>query len=124
MSLKKTTKRVARGGAMLVALASLAACVPHVTLPVAPYAAPDIVAPGDSIARLARHLAPILHVQRDEPFPLVRIAAVVHPTRPVIGYHLLWQHDVNGQWLPWTKPSDEEIIWVGYDPRTDEATDI
>jgi hypothetical protein len=108
----------------LVTLAALAACVPRVQLPVAPYVAQGIVAPGDSVARLARHLAPVLYVQRDEPFPLVRVAAVVHPTRPVIAYHMLWQHDVNGQWLPWAKPSDEEIVWVGYDPQSGDATDI
>src|SRR3954466_1338818 len=108
----------------LVTLAALAACVPRVQLPVAPYVAQGIVAPGDSVARLARHLAPVLYVQRDEPFPLVRVAAVVHPTRPVIAYHMLWQHDVNGQWLPWAKPSDEEIVWVGYDVQTGDATDI
>jgi hypothetical protein len=102
----------------------LAACVPRVELPVAPYDAPGIVASDDSVARLARALAPTLYVQPDEPFPLVRVAAVVHPTRPVIAYHLLWEHDVNGQWLPWAKPSDEEIVWVGYDPVTRKPTDL
>jgi hypothetical protein len=67
---------------------------------------------------LARALAPVLYVQRDEPFALDRVAAVRHPTRPIIAYHLLWRHDINGQWLPWAMPSDEEIVWVGYDPVT------
>jgi hypothetical protein len=49
---------------------------------------------------------------------------VVHPTRPVIAYHLLWQHDVNGQWIPWAKPSDEEEVWVGYDPVSHAPTDM
>jgi hypothetical protein len=80
--------------------------------------------PGDSIAQLAERLAPTLFVQVDEEFPLVRVAAVVHPTRPIIAYHLLWQHDVNGQWLPWAKPSDEEEVWVGYDPVTQAPTDL
>ncbi|HXT18242.1 MAG TPA: hypothetical protein VN706_21605 [Gemmatimonadaceae bacterium] len=93
-------------------------------LPVAPFTSPAILAPTDSAARLARALAPTLWIQRDEPFPLVRTAAVVHPTKPIVAYHLLWQHDVNGQWLPWAKPSDEEIVWVGYDPATGKATDI
>lgn len=68
--------------------------------------------------RIARSLAPVLYVQRDEPFRLLRVVAVLHPTRPIIAYHLLWSHDVNGQWMPWTKPSDEEVVWVGYDPET------
>lgn len=64
---------------------------------------------------LASALAPVLYVQRDEWFPLERVVAVIHPTRPVIAYHLLWKDDVNGSWIPFTVPTDEEIIWVGYD---------
>jgi hypothetical protein len=40
---------------------------------------------------------------------------VIHPTRSVIAYHLLWRDDAHGAWLPFTKPTDHEIIWVGYD---------
>lgn len=80
---------------------------------------------ADSAAhRLAQSLAPMLYVQRDEPFALLRVVAVLHPSRPVIAYHLLWSHDVNGQWMPWTKPSDEEEVWVGYDSDTHAATDM
>jgi hypothetical protein len=105
-------------------LALAAGCVPRVELPPTPISAPGIVSSTDSIACLAERLAPTLYVQRDEPFPLVRVAAVVHPTRPVVAYHLLWQHDVNGQWLPWAKPSDEEEVWVGYDPATNQPTEM
>ena len=70
----------------------------------------------DSVARLAHTLAPLLYLQRDEWFPLDRAVAVVHPTRPIIGYHLLWHDDVHGAWIPFTVPTDEEIVWVGYDP--------
>lgn len=79
---------------------------------------------ADPAAKLAMQLAPTLFVQRDEPFPLIRVAAVVHPTRPIIAYHLLWEHDVNLQWVPWAKPSDEEVVWVGYDTLTRAATDL
>jgi hypothetical protein len=103
---------------------SAIACTPRIDLPVEPFVAPGIVSPEDSLARLANRLAPTLFVQVDEEFPLVRVAAVVHPSRPVIAYHLLWQHDVNGQWLPWAKPSDEEEVWIGYDPKTGTATDM
>jgi hypothetical protein len=64
---------------------------------------------------LARALAPVLYLQRDETFPLSRAVAIVHPTRRVIAYHLLWRDDVNGAWIPFTVPTDEEVVWVGYD---------
>ena len=64
---------------------------------------------------LARSLAPLLYVQRDEWFPLDRVVAVLNPTRRVIAYHLLWRDDVHGSWIPFTVPTDEEIVWVGYD---------
>lgn len=92
------------------------ACAPRVELPPAPLAPGAAMQGNDRSTRLAVALAPILYVQRDEPFALDRVAAVVHPIRPMVAYHLLWRHDINGQWLPWAKPSDEEIVWVGYDP--------
>ena len=64
---------------------------------------------------LAQTLAPVLYVQRDDWFPLERVVAVIHPVRPVIAYHMLWKDDVNGSWIPFTVPTDEEVIWVGYD---------
>jgi hypothetical protein len=107
-----------------VAAIAMGGCVPRVTLPALPVEVPGLVARGDSLSTLAANLAPTLWIQRDEPFPLLRVVAVVHPTRPVIAYHLLWQHDVNGQWLPWAKPSDEEVVWVGYDSVTHVPTDL
>jgi hypothetical protein len=56
-------------------------------------------------------------------FPLSRAVAVVHPTRRVIAYHLLWRDDVHGAWIPHTVPTDEEVVWVGYD-TTGAASDI
>ena len=69
----------------------------------------------DSTARLAHTLAPLLYLQRDEWFPLDRAVAVVHPSRPIIAYHLLFHDDVHGAWIPHTIPTDEEIVWVGFD---------
>jgi hypothetical protein len=74
-------------------------------------------------AKLARTLAPVLYLHRSEPFELARVVAVVHPTRRVIAYHLLWADDAYGAWIPRTKPTDEEIVWVGYD-RTGAPTDM
>jgi hypothetical protein len=82
-----------------------------------------MLAPTDSTSELARALAPLLYLQRDEWFPLERVVAVVHPTRPIIAYHLLWKDDVHGSWIPFTVPTDEEVVWVGYD-STRAPTDI
>lgn len=96
-------------------LVATAACGPRAHIPPRPVAIPGVLASSDSGAMLARALAPLLYIQRDEWFPLERVVAVLHPTRPVIAYHLLWKDDVNGSWIPFTVPTDEEVIWVGYD---------
>ena len=61
-------------------------------------------------------------LQRDEPFRLERVVAVVHPARPMIAYHLLWGDDAHGAWLPFTVPTDQEVVWVTYDSTG--ATDM
>ena len=48
---------------------------------------------------------------------------MLHPTRPIIAYHLLWHDDVMGSWIPFTVPTDEEVVWVGYSP-SGAPTDI
>jgi hypothetical protein len=79
--------------------------------------------PTNPHAAVARTLAPVLYLQRDESFRLRRVVAVLHPTRPIIAYHLLWGDDVHFAWVPFTKPTDEEIVWVGYD-STGGASDL
>lgn len=110
------------GTGVVVCALLAAACAPRAHLPPVPASVPG--AADSSDAALARSLAPVLYIQRDEPFPLDRVVAVLHPTKPIIAYHLLWRHDINGQWVPWAKPSDEEEIWIGYDPHTRAPTDL
>ena len=98
------------------------ACGRHLQLPPVPISPPQLVDSASTL--LARRLAPVLYVQRDEPFALLRVVAVVHPEWPIVAYHLLWSHDINGQWMPWTKPSDEEEVWVGYDRETELPTEL
>jgi hypothetical protein len=103
---------------LLVFACLIAACGPRAHIPphpAAPITLDGTVDKADSVARLARALAPLLYVQHDETFPLERVVAVVHPTRRIIAYHLLWRDDANGSWIPFTVPTDEEIVWVGYD---------
>ena len=90
-------------------------CGPRAHLPQRPVPVPDAITAADSQARLVRALAPVLYLQRDEWFPLSRVVAVVHPTRPVVAYHLLWRDDVHGAWLPFTIPTDQEVVWVEHD---------
>jgi hypothetical protein len=47
----------------------------------------------------------------------------VHPSRRIIAYHLLWKDDIHGSWIPFTVPTDEEVVWVAYD-STKAPTDI
>ena len=101
---------------LLVPLSLIGAgCGPRLHLPALPSSPPGALSPEDTGATLARQLAPVLYLQADEWFPLVRVVAVIHPTRPIIAYHLLWRDDAHGAWVPFTKPSDQEIVWVGYD---------
>ena len=111
--------RVAAG----LALCGLAACGPRAHIPPRPTVVPGILDSTDRDAQVARAIAPLLYVQRDEWFPLERVVAVVSPSRPLIAYHLLWKDDVHGSWIPFTVPTDEEVVWVGYD-STRAPTDI
>jgi hypothetical protein len=103
--------------------AFLAACGPRTHFPQLPAALPASLAQGDSAAMLAKELAPILYLQRDESFPLRRTVAVLHPTRRVIAYYLAYEHDVAARWSPLSQGPDEEEIWVGYD-STHAPTDL
>jgi hypothetical protein len=106
------------------AACALVACGPRAHIPARGiHPVPGALAAADSAAWRARALAPILYLHPDETFPISRIVAVVHPTRPIIAYHLLWRDDVHGAWIPFTVPTDEEIVWVGHD-STGAPTDI
>lgn len=98
-------------------------CGPRAHIPVRPIDLRGALGPADSGAMLARSLAPVLYLQRDERFPLSRVVAVLHPTQPIIAYHLLWRDDVNGSWIPLTVATDQEIVWIGYD-RSGAPTDV
>lgn len=114
--MNRLRKRMAHAATVLLpgGLALIAACGPQAHIPRVPTPI-EIGADTGAAASLARTLAPVLYQQRDETFPLARAVAVVHPSERLIAYHLLWQDDVHGAWIPRTIPTDEEIVWVGYD---------
>ncbi|MFN2567482.1 MAG: hypothetical protein ABR499_21000 [Gemmatimonadaceae bacterium] len=109
--------------ALALSAGLLIGCGPRAHIPPRPVSLPGALAERDSVARLARALAPLLYLQPDEWFPLERVVAVVHPTRRLIGYHLLWRDDVHGSWIPFTVPTDQEVVWVSYD-RQGSPTDL
>ena len=92
-----------------------AACGPRAHIPPRPVLMPGALDAADSSAVLARALAPVLYLHKDETFPLSRVVAVVHPTQRIIAYNLLWRDDAHGAWIPFTKATDQEVIWVEYD---------
>ena len=98
-------------------------CGPRAHIPLRPIELPGALPASDSGAILARSLAPVLYLQRDERFPLSRVVAIVHPTKRVVAYHLLWRDDLNGSWIPFTVPTDQEIVWVGYN-QSKAPTDV
>ena len=112
-----------RALALFLLVAASAGCGPRAHIPLRPIDLQGTLTQTDSGAILARSLAPVLYLQRDERFPLSRVVAVVHPTKRIIAYHLLWRDDVNGAWIPFTVPTDQEVIWVGYD-ETGAPTDV
>ncbi len=113
--LRKSNGQLRKSRGVLLFVALLGGCGPHAHIPLRPIDLPGALTASDSGTLLARSLAPVLYIQRDETFPLSRVAAVVHPTKRIIAYHLLWRDDVNGSWIPFTVPTDEEVVWVGYD---------
>ena len=95
---------------MLIFAALISGCGPRAHIPPRPVVAPQfpgVLEKSDNNAVLARSLAPVLFLQRDESFALERVVAVVHPTRPLVAYHLLWRDDAHGSWIPFTTPTDQ-----------------
>lgn len=96
-------------------LALLGACGPRASIPTRPTHVPGAVSTDQPASQLAMALAPVLYLQPDESFRLSRSVAIVHPDSQIVAYHLLWRDDAHGAWIPFTVPTDEEIVWVGYD---------
>jgi hypothetical protein len=57
--------------------------------------------------------APRVFVNASEPFALKDVAAIAHPSEPVIAYHLFFEDDVD--FPDDNDPSDHEVMWVRYE---------
>ena len=71
---------------------------------------------------LAMRFAPRLYTNPTEPYCIRDLIVVIHPQRPLIAYHILWEDDSIGAGLG--MDSDHEIVWVEYDPVSLKLVDV
>ena len=71
---------------------------------------------------LALKFAPRLYTVPSEFFPLKDIVAIIHPDKPVIGYHLFWEDDVD--FPDDNDPCDHEIVWIEFDAASQRVTRV
>lgn len=71
---------------------------------------------------LVLKFAPRLHNVPDEFFPLKDIAAILHPEKPIIAYHLFWEDDLG--FPSDNDPCDHEVVWVEYDRTTQQVVRV
>lgn len=78
--------------------------------------------PSAAHADLVRRFTPRLFTTSSEPFALRDAAAILHPSRPLIAYHLFWEDDID--FPDDNDPCDHEVIWIEYsaDGQTRERT--
>lgn len=79
-------------------------------------AAEPPVTPSPGQRALVMKFAPRLHNVPNEFFPLKDIAAILHPEKPIIAYHLFWEDDLG--FPSDNDPCDHEIVWVEYERAT------
>jgi hypothetical protein len=70
--------------------------------------------PGPAELERVRRFAPRVYVTPTEFFPLKDVAAIVHPSRPLIAYHFFWEDDID--FPEDNDPCDHELMWVEHSP--------
>ena len=78
--------------------------------------------PSAEQRQLVLKFAPRLYNVPNEFFPLKDIAAILHPEKPVIAYHLFWEDDLG--FPSDNDPCDHEVVWVEYDPATQRVKQV
>jgi hypothetical protein len=78
--------------------------------------------PTEQQKALVLKFAPRLANVAGEFFGLKDIVAIVHPDKPVIGYHLFWDDDI--AYPADNEPCDHEIVWIEYDPESLRVTRV
>lgn len=69
--------------------------------------------PSSSESALILRHAPRVFIHAREPFELRDAAAILHPQRPWIAYHLFWEDDID--FPDDNDPCDHELLWVELD---------
>jgi glycerophosphoryl diester phosphodiesterase len=70
---------------------------------------------ADQRAAILRFAPRVFQVSGD-PFGLKDVAAIHHPTAPMIAYHFFWEDDID--FPEDNDPCDHELVWVRYDPNS------
>jgi hypothetical protein len=88
-------------------------------------AAPVLPGPGGPAVAgnlLALWFAPELYLNPSEPFELVAVVPVFHPSKPMIAYHVFFDEDamLAGR----GKDLDHEVLWIEYDPVTLKVVEV
>jgi len=71
---------------------------------------------------LALRFAPRLYLNPTEPYQIKDLIVFIHPQKPLIAYHLLWEDDSIGAGVG--KDCDHEIAWIEYDPVSLKIIDV
>lgn len=71
---------------------------------------------------LALRFAPRLYINPAEPYQIRDLIVLIHPQKPLIAYHLIWEEDSIGPGIG--KEGDHEITWVEYDPISLKLVDV
>jgi hypothetical protein len=61
---------------------------------------------------LARRFRPRLFTTATEPFRLQDFGVILHPSRPLVAYHMFWEDDID--FPEDNDPCDHELLWVEY----------
>ena len=78
--------------------------------------------PKQEQKQLAERFLPRLYTTEKEPFKLEDLVVVIHPSKPLIGYHLVWEDDID--FLIDNDPGDHEIVWIQYDEAQEQVEQV
>gem|GEM_PF-2388623 len=71
---------------------------------------------------LALRFAPRLYTNPTEPYRIRDLIVFIHPQKPLIAYHVIWEDDSIGPGLG--VEGDHEIAWIEYDPISLKLVDV